>query len=64
MEDFLVLGLVPNTTIQIDFIGWLVFVQVLLLIVLVVKLLTSKYLVLRPTEHVRRALQHYFTVRH
>lgn len=34
VEDFLVLGIVPNTNIQITFEGWLVFAQVVVLLIL------------------------------
>lgn len=36
MEDLLVLGIVPNTNIQINFEGWLMLVQSVLLLFLLV----------------------------
>lgn len=36
MEDLLVLGIVPNTNIQINFEGWLMLVQFVLLLFLLV----------------------------
>ncbi len=37
MEDFLVLGIVPNTNIQINFESWLILVQSLVLLYLLVR---------------------------
>jgi len=63
MEEFLVLGIVPNTDIQISFVGWLLIVQTLLLAVLITKILMNKIAQLRTSYLDRRAL-HLLTVHH
>lgn len=34
MEDLLVLGIIPNTNVEISFVAWMLFVQSLLLLLL------------------------------
>ncbi len=34
MEDLLVLGIIPNTNLEISFVTWVIFVQSLLLFIL------------------------------
>lgn len=50
MEEFLVLGIVPNTNIQVTFYDWLLIAQVLLLLVLVAKMLSAKLSVIRAAK--------------
>lgn len=63
MEEFLVLGIVPNTNIQISFVGWLLAVQLLLLIALLVKHIATKYSAMHAALLNRKAL-HLLTVHH
>lgn len=61
MEEFLVLGIVPNTDIQIGFVGWLVAVQLLLLILLVTKLFLAKLPKIHAA-HLHRKVLHLLTI--
>lgn len=55
MEDLIVLGLIPGTTIQIDFVNWLIITEVLLgcLILNVVhrRHLVRKFVNVHPFHH-------------
>lgn len=57
MEDFLVLGIVPNTSIQISFIDWLIAIQLLIVAVLVIRISIKKYPSVRAAYLNRKALR-------
>ena len=57
MEDLLVLGIIPHTNIQIDFVAWVILTQALLFSVLFSKLLQHKIHAFYITIVERQALQ-------
>lgn len=61
MEEFLVLGIVPNTDVQISFVGWLIIVQLLFLALLISKLLIVKLSAFHAA-HLNRKVLHLLTV--
>lgn len=63
MEDLLVLGVIPSTTIQIDFMDWVVLMQIILLLVLtavwVNRKLTNWHAYFTSTHRIRSIIEFY-----